>query len=115
MNNHNLKQKKVRIERGSGNVFADLGFSDAGERLAKANLAHRICAIIARDRLTQTQAAKRMGIDQPKVSMLMCGRLKDFSTDRLMHFLVMLGRDVVIDVREPQDRKHPSMRVLVEV
>lgn len=56
-----------------------------------------------------------MGIDQPKVSMLMRGRLKDFSTERLMHFLVRLGQDVVIDIREAEDRRHPSMRVLVEV
>jgi predicted XRE-type DNA-binding protein len=100
--------------RISGNVFADLGFSDAEERLAKANLAHEICSLIEDEGMTQTQAAKRLGIDQPKVSMLMRGRLKDFSTERLMHFIVMLGRDVVIGIREPQDRKHPSMRVLVE-
>ena len=63
---------------------------------------------------TQVAAAALMGIDQPKVSMLMRGRLKDFSMERLMHFLVMLGRDVVIGIRDPEDRKHPSMRVLVE-
>lgn len=114
MSNKNDKRKKVKIERGSGNVFADLGFADADERLAKANLAHRICTVVEREGLTQTQAAKRMGIDQPKVSMLMRGRLKDFSTERLMHFLVRLGQDVVIDVREPENRGHPSVRVLVE-
>ena len=115
MSNRNATPRKVKIERGSGNVFADLGFSDADERLAKANLAHKICALIEAACLTQTGAAKRLGIDQPKVSMLMRGRLKDFSTERLMHFLVLLGRDVVIDVREPQDKRHPSVRVLVEV
>jgi predicted XRE-type DNA-binding protein len=108
------KPKKVKIERGSGNVFADLGFPDAEERLAKANLAHRICSIIEASGLTQVQAAKRLGVDQPKVSMLIRGRLKDFSTERLLHFLVLLGRDVVIDIRDPEDRKHPSMRVLAE-
>jgi predicted XRE-type DNA-binding protein len=114
MSNRNTKPKKARVERGSGNVFADLGLPDAEERLAKANLAHKICALIAAAGLTQTAAAKQLGIDQPKVSMLIRGRLKDFSTERLMNFLVMLGQDVVIDVREPEDRKHPSMRVLVE-
>jgi predicted XRE-type DNA-binding protein len=114
MSSRKNKPRKVKVERGSGNVFADLGLPDAEEMFAKATLAHRICALIDRGGLTQIQAAKRMGIDQPKVSMLMRGRLKDFSTERLMHFLVLLGQDVVIDVREPEDRKHPSMRVLVE-
>jgi len=107
------KSRKEKVERGSGNVFADVGLPDADERLAKANLAHEISALIGAEGLTQTQAAKRLGIDQPKVSMLMRGRLKDFSTERLMHWLVLLGRDVVIDVRDPADRKHPSMRVTV--
>lgn len=109
------KRKKVKVERGSGNVFADLGSSNPEERLAKANLAHEICFLLEEAGLTQTQAAKRLGIDQPKVSMLVRGRLKDFSTERLIHFVVMLGRDVVIGIREPQDERHPSMRVLVEV
>ncbi len=113
MSNRNAKPRKVKIERGSGNVFVDLGFHDAAERLVKANLAHKVRAVIERERLTQTQAAKRMGIDQPKVSMLMRGRLKDFSTERLMHFLMLLGQDVVIDVREAEDKQHPSMKVLM--
>jgi len=115
MSNANTKRlKKATVERGSGNVFADLGLPNPEERLAKANLAHEICALIEAAGLTQTAAAKRLGIDQPKVSMLMRGRLKDFSTERLMNFIVRLGRDVVIDVREPRDKRHPSMRVLVE-
>ncbi len=114
MSNRNARPKKVRIERGSGNVFADLGLPDAEQRLTKANLAHEICSLIEAAGLSQTQAARRLGIDQPKVSMLMRGRLKDFSTERLMHFIVMLGRDVIIGIREPQDEGQPSMRVLVE-
>jgi predicted XRE-type DNA-binding protein len=106
------KKASVKIERGSGNVFAELGLPDAEELLAKAELAHEICMLIEDAGLTQAQAAKRLGIDQPKVSMLMRGRLKDFSTERLMRFLIMLGRDVVIGIRDPQDRRHPSMRVL---
>lgn len=113
MSNKNAKPKKVKIERGSGNVFADLGFADADERLAKANLAHKICSLIEDAGLTQTQAAERLGIDQPKVSMLTRGRLKDFSTDRLMRFIIRLGQDVVIGVEEPAKQRHPSLRVLV--
>ena len=59
----------VRISPASrGNVFADLALPDADEMLAKAELAHEICAIIESEGLTQRQAAARIGIDQPKVS-----------------------------------------------
>ncbi len=107
-------KKAAQIKRGSGNVFADIGLSDADERLAKAELANEICALIAAGRLSQSQAATRLGIDQPKVSAIMRGRLKDFSAGRLMRFLTLLDRDVVIVLREPKDRRHPAVRVLVE-
>ena len=106
------KKASVKIERGSGNVFADLHLSNPEERLAKAGLAHEICQLIDRAGLTQTEAARRLRIDQPKVSALMHGRLKDFSTERLMRFIVLLGRDVVIGIQEPKKRRRPSMRVL---
>lgn len=106
--------QKQEIRDGSGNVFADMGLPDADQRLAKANLARQICALIRQAGLTQSQAAARMGIDQPKVSALMRGRLKDFGTDRLMRFITSLDRDVLIQIRPPRDRKHPSVRVLVE-
>jgi len=80
--------------------------------LAKAELAHEICDIIESEGLTQSQAAARMGIDQPKVSALCRGRLKDFSTDRLMRFLNTLGRDVIIAIRAPARKSHPAVRVI---
>ena len=110
-NKQTSKKAAVKIERGSGNVFADLGLPDAEERLAKAELAQRIATLIDAEGLTQTQAAARLGIDQPKVSMLTRGRLKDFFVERLMGLLVLLGRDVVIGVEEPQDHRRPSLRV----
>src|SRR2546430_6074626 len=66
---------------GSGNVFDDLGRRDAAEALAKVELAYRIHRLIDESRLTQAQAAKRLGIDQPKISNLVRGRLKDFSIE----------------------------------
>ena len=81
------------VEISNGNVFADLGLPDADELLAKAELAHEICAIIQREGLTPREAAGRMGIDQPKVSAIRHGRLKDFSTDRLVRFLNSLPTD----------------------
>ncbi len=102
------------VEVGSGNVFADLGLPDADELLAKAELAHQICVIIEREGLTSKQAAQRMGIDQPKVSSIRHGRLKDFSTDRLMRFLNALGRDVVITIRTPTRKGRIGVHVVSE-
>jgi predicted XRE-type DNA-binding protein len=106
------KTTNVRIQAGSGNVFADLGFVDADQRLAKAKLAHKICNLIAAAGLTQAQAAKRLGIDQPKVSALMRGRLKDFSTERLLRFINALDQDVFITIKPAKLPNHAMIQVL---
>ena len=100
-----------RVHPSSGNVFADLGLNDPVGRAAKAELAHQVCRLIEGAGLSQTEAAGRLGIDQPKVSALMRGRLKDFSTERLMRFITALGRDVVITICDPADADHPNVRV----
>jgi predicted XRE-type DNA-binding protein len=102
----------ARVRPGSGNVFADLRLPDAGERLSKAELASEIASLIKSAGLTQAQAARRLGVDQPKVSALLRGRLKDFSTDRLLRFLNLLGRDVLIVIRPRQNRLPPGIRVV---
>ena len=78
----------IPVTEGSGNVFADLGLADSEEELAKAQLAAHIRRIVEGRRLTQVAAAQVMGIDQPKVSALLNGRLAGFSSDRLMRFLI---------------------------
>src|ERR1035441_9596631 len=83
----------------SGNVFADLNLPHADDLLAKAELAAKIIAEIQRRRLTQSQAAAILGIDQPKVSALKQGKLSGFSIERLMRFLLVLGRDIEITVK----------------
>jgi predicted XRE-type DNA-binding protein len=101
------------IEASSGNVFADLEVSQAGEALVKAELARRICAILSRRKLTQAQAAVLLGIDQPKVSALIRGKLEGFSTDRLFRFLNALGQDVEIAIRpRRRDNENASTRVV---
>ena len=90
--------KRDYIE-SSGNVFADLGFPDADEMLAKAELAIKIADILRRRRLTQVQAATVLGVDQPKVSALIRGRLAGFSIERLLRFLLLLGTDVSITIK----------------
>jgi predicted XRE-type DNA-binding protein len=94
------KQPDSPVTPGSGNVFADLGFAEPEEELTKAQLASHIRQVIQRRRLTQMAAASLMGIDQPKVSALLNGRLANFSADRLMRLLTTLGQDVEIVVKE---------------
>lgn len=77
----------IPVTPGSGNVFADLGFAEPEEELTKAELASHIRQVIQRRKLTQVAAAALMGIDQPKVSALLNGRLANVSTDRLMRLL----------------------------
>lgn len=91
----------------SGNVFADLGAVAPEEALAKAELTVKISEIIEANGLTQAAAARVLGIDQPKVSALLRGRLTGFSTERLIKFLNALGRDVEIVVKD-RPRKGPG-------
>jgi len=81
---------------GGENVFADIGLPNPAEMLAKAKIASAIQDVIEIRGLTQAEAAEIMGIDQPKVSKIVRGRLSEFSLDRLLHFLLHLGLDVDI-------------------
>ena len=96
----------------SGNVFADLGLPNPEEALAKAELANKIIELIRERRLTQIQAAKVLGVDQPKVSALLRGNLTGFSLERLMRFLLRLGQDIRITVQESPHAQSQA-RVLV--
>jgi predicted XRE-type DNA-binding protein len=106
--------KKPAYIESSSNIFADLGLHNPEEAQAKADLVDRIVDVIHERRLTQVQAAKMLGVDQPKVSALMRGRLTDFSIERLLRFLLSLGHDVHISVtrRPPSSRKPPTLQVL---
>ncbi len=100
------KQTEIAVTPSSGNVFADLGFAEPEEELAKAKLASRIRQIIKERRMTQVAAAALMGVDQPKISALLNGRLANFSSDRLMRLLTTLGQDVDIVLRDkPRNRE----------
>lgn len=97
--------RKVSVGKtSSGNVFSDLGLSDADELMTKANLALHIRRAIQSRKLTQLQAAKILGLDQPKVSSIVNGRLDGYSTDRLLRYLNDLGCDVEISVSKPRTR-----------
>ena len=93
------REPKVKIERGSGNVFADLGLKNAKEHLAKAELVRAISTSIKEQNLTQDQAGKKMGLDQPKVCKLLQGNFSGYSLGRLYACLNSLGHDVTIRVK----------------
>lgn len=106
---------EMPVTESSGNVFADLGLPDPDEELTKAQLASQIRQVVKRRRLTQVAAASVMGIDQPKVSALLNGRLGNFSSERLMRLLTALGQDVEITVKaKPRNRAHGRIRVVGE-
>lgn len=106
----------IPVTASCGNIFADVGMAEPQEELTKAQLASEIRQIIKRRRLTQTAAASLMGIDQPKVSALLNGRLANFSSERLMRLLTALGQDVDITVRsKPRNRPQGRIRVISEV
>ena len=89
----------IPVTRGSGNVFADLGFEDAEELQVKAALTRQIANRIKEFRLSQAQAGIRLGISQPDVSKLMNGRYTGLSADRLIAILNALEVDVEIVIR----------------
>ena len=87
------------IERGSTNVYADLGLPGAEEMLVKAQLASKIGDIIKRRKLTQAQAAVLLGITQPKLSGMLRGQFRGISETKMLECLTRLGRDIEIVVK----------------
>jgi len=105
--------ESVPIEAGSGNVFADIGLPNPDLALAKAELVQRIRDIIAGRRLTQAKAAELLGLDQPKVSALVRGRVEGYSIDRLFRFLNALGQQVEISVHAVSGARRDKQRAIV--
>ena len=87
------------ITRGTGNVFADIGLPDASDRQTRTRLAMAINEIVKSRRMRQLEAARVLGIPQPKVSALANYRLDGFSVEKLMGFLIALDQDVEIMIR----------------
>lgn len=101
----------AKVEKSSGNVFADLGRTDAEAHLLKAHLVVRIDDIIRRRRLTQAKAAEVMGLSQPDVSRLLRGQFKDYSAERLLRLLLALGQDVDIVIRKARSQRPGRLTV----
>jgi predicted XRE-type DNA-binding protein len=107
--------EEMKVHRGSGNVFADLGLPNAEELLVKAELVRQISNLLEARNITQAEAAKILGIDQPKVSALLNGKLSGFSVDRLFRFLNALGSDVEIRVVAKPQTTNPAQTKVVAI
>jgi predicted XRE-type DNA-binding protein len=106
-------ERREGITRGTGNVFADLGFPDAAERQAKLRLAYALNQLLDGRKLSQAEAAGILGVSQPKVSALRNYKLAGFSVERLMNLLTSLGQDVEIVIRrKPRSRKAARISVV---
>jgi predicted XRE-type DNA-binding protein len=101
------------IERGSTNVYADLGLDNAEEMLVKAQLATEINDIIKQRKLTQVQAAELLGITQPKLSGVLRGKFRGISESKMLECLTRLGRDIEIVVKStPRSRTEGHVKVV---
>jgi predicted XRE-type DNA-binding protein len=106
-------KNRPEVIPSSGNVFADLGIPNAEEKQTKVRLAVAINHIIHARKLSQTAAAHRLRVNQPKVSALSNYQLDGFSVERLMNFVTALDRDVDIVIRrKPKSRKIGRIAVI---
>lgn len=106
-------EPRESITRGTGNVFADLGFPNAAERQTKLRLAYALNQLLDGRKLSQAEAARVLGLTQPKVSALRNYKLVGFSVERLMNLLTSLDRDVEIVIRRtPKSRKGGRITVV---
>ena len=105
-----VRRRPVRwtkpVTRGTGNVFADLGFTDAAERQARLRLAYSLNRVLEARKLSKAEAAKALGLTLPRVSALRHYKLAGFSMERLINLLTVLDQDVEIVIR----RKRRSRR-----
>jgi len=97
---------KVKVTRSSGNVFADVGFSpeEAENLKIRADLLIDLQEALSKRRMKQSEAAKMLGVTQPRVSDLMRGRIELFSIDSMVNMLARLGIKVRVTVKVPRRR-----------
>jgi len=104
MSKHKAREDGA-VYAGSGNVYTDLGYENADAMLVKAQLVSKIAEIIQRRGLTQVEAAKLLGLTQPKISAMLRGQFRGFSERKLIDCLTSLGRDVQIVIKETPQRR----------
>ena len=103
-----MKKAKSTVHEGGTNIFADLGLPDAKSHFLKAQIVAELYRIATARKLSQTKAGALMGISQPEISRLFKGHFREYSVERLMHFLTAFDRDVEIVVRPVKPRRKPG-------
>lgn len=99
----------------SGNIFQDLGFANAEEKLAKVKLASVITDILEQQQITPQQAAQILGLELEQINNLTNGILKDFTIENLLSYLIKLGQNVEIMVTNPQlDKSQSKINVVYQ-
>jgi predicted XRE-type DNA-binding protein len=106
-----MTESRPKIEVGGGNIFADLGLPDAEELLLKSSIVIELRRLIKQRRLTQTVAAKLIGISQADLSRILRGHFRGYSEAKLMRMLTAFGQDVEITTR-PHRRRGQRGRIL---
>lgn len=94
-------KKGKNYEISTSNIFADLGLEDSEELITRARLMHELGLMIKSSKLSQAEIAAKLGISQPKVSMLVSGKFNEFSSEKLMHYLSQMGCYVEISIEKP--------------
>jgi predicted XRE-type DNA-binding protein len=109
-----MKKPLPEFELGSGNIFADIGLPNAEEHLLKAGLVVRLGQLIKARKLTQTAAAKLLGVKQPDLSNVLRGHFRGYSVERLMRMLTAFDQDIDIVVRPHKKAGKPGRIALIE-
>ena len=90
--------ENILFEESSGNIYADLDIKDADEMLRKAKLVANIQDTIKKRGWTQQEAAKILGMTQPKLSLMLRGQFHGISETKILDCLARLGNDIQIVV-----------------
>ena len=106
-----MNTSEYSVDRGSDNVFADLGFPEADTHLLKAGLVSRIDEIIRQRSTTHAEAARALDLSQTKLSHLLRGDFREHSLERLFHFLIAIGCDIDIVIRSSGSNTSGSLRI----
>jgi predicted XRE-type DNA-binding protein len=103
-----MTTRRSKIGKGSGNIFVDLGLPDAEDMLLKSNIVIELRRLISQRKLTQTAAAKLVGVSQADLSKILRGQFRGYSEARLMRMLTAFGQDIEITTRPHRKSGEPG-------
>ena len=93
--------EKLKMTKGSGNVYRDIGFSEeeSQDLLIRSKLMLELKRRIEQLKLTQAKTAEQLQVTQPRVSDLVRGKISVFSTETLIGMLAKLGGQINVSVK----------------